>query len=49
MVVLDTTDYVREATRQLSDANYNVQKDQNLTEHYSEKIKGTLQDLVAME
>ncbi len=47
VVVMDTSDYVREAERQLSDANYYVPKSENLTKHFCEKISETLHDIYA--
>ena len=49
VVVMDTADYVMEAERQLSDANYYVHKAENLTEHFSDQISEILHDLLANE
>ena len=37
-VVMDKSDYIKEAHRQLSDTNFYVKQSANLTEHFSEKI-----------
>ena len=49
VVVMNKEDYIKEALRQLSDTNFYIETDRDLTKEHNDEIEKTLSDLLTQE